>query len=48
MAGGEVKTNLSPFMKPLALGTDEKEALVAFLRGLSTAHPVFEYPVLPK
>jgi hypothetical protein len=27
---------------------EEKEALVAFMRGLSTPQPVFAYPVLPK
>lgn len=46
--GGEVKTNLSPNMKVLDLTAEEKEALVAFMRGLSTRHPVFAYPVLPK
>jgi cytochrome c peroxidase len=46
--GGDVKTNLSPLMNPLSLSSEEKQALVAFLRGLSTAHPIFEYPVLPK
>ena len=46
--GGEVRTNLSPNMKALGLTAEEKEALVAFLRGLSTRHPVFVYPVFPK
>jgi cytochrome c peroxidase len=46
--GGEVKSNLSPFMKPLAIDAAEKEALVAFMRSLSTAHPVFAHPVLPQ
>jgi cytochrome c peroxidase len=46
--GGEVRTNLSPNMKPLALGAADKEALVAFMRALSTQHPVFVYPALPK
>ena len=48
VAGGHVKTNLSPLMNALSLSAEEKQALVAFMRGLSTAHPVFEYPVLPK
>jgi cytochrome c peroxidase len=46
--GGDVKTNLSPHMKALDLSAQEKEALVALLRGLSTQHPVFVYPVFPK
>ena len=46
--GGEVKTNLSPNMKPLALTAEDKEALVAFMRGLSTPQPIFAYPILPK
>jgi cytochrome c peroxidase len=48
ITGGQVKTNLSPLMNPLSLTAEEKQALVAFMRGLSTAHPVFEYPVLPR
>jgi cytochrome c peroxidase len=48
VTGGQVKTNLSPLMNPVTLTAEEKQALVAFLRGLSTAHPVFEYPVLPR
>jgi cytochrome c peroxidase len=46
--GGEVRTNLSPNMKALSLTAEEKEALVAFMRGLSTQYPVFVYPMLPK
>jgi cytochrome c peroxidase len=45
---GEVRTNLSPNMKALPLTAEDKAALVAFMRGLSTRHPVFVYPVLPK
>ena len=48
VSGGQVKTNLSPLMNPLSLTAEDRLALVAFMRGLSTAHPVFEYPVLPK
>lgn len=48
VTGGMVRSNLSPNMKPLALSPDDKAALLAFLRGLSTAHPVFEYPILPR
>jgi cytochrome c peroxidase len=46
--GGAVKTNLSPPMKPLSLSAEEKAALAAFLRALTTPHAVFDYPVLPK
>ena len=46
--GGEVKTNLSPSMKTLSLNAEDKEALVAFMRALSTPPPVFVYPILPK
>jgi cytochrome c peroxidase len=46
--GGEVRTNLSPHMRPLPLAVEDKDALVAFLRALSTRHPAFVYPVLPQ
>jgi len=46
--GGEVKTNLSPNIKRLSLTAEDKEALVAFMRGLSTQHPIFVYPMLPE
>ena len=46
--GGDAKTNLSPEMKALTLTAAEKEALVAFLQGLTTPHEMFEYPLLPK
>ena len=46
--GGEVRTNLAPQMRPLPLTVEEKEALIAFLRGLSSRHLAFTYPVLPQ
>ena len=46
--GGDVKTNLSPNMKPLVLSAEEKADLVSFMKALTTRHPVFEYPVLPR
>lgn len=48
VAGGEVKSNLSPNMRTLDLAAEDKEALVAFMQALSSPHPVFEHPVLPK
>ena len=46
--GGEVKTNLSPNMKPLNLSQAEKEDLVAFLRALSGPFQSVAYPALPQ
>jgi cytochrome c peroxidase len=45
--GGDVRSNLSPQMKPLPLTTDERADLVAFLRALTTKPGLFQYPVLP-
>lgn len=45
--GGEVKTNLSPNMKPLELDAREKRALVAFLESLTPEPKRFTLPVLP-
>jgi cytochrome c peroxidase len=45
--GGEVKTNLSPNIKPLALTSSEKEDLVAFLKALSSPPTHVELPSLP-
>ncbi len=45
--GGDVRTNLSPEMRPLQLSSQEKQDLVAFLETLTgDANPV-EVPVLP-
>jgi cytochrome c peroxidase len=45
--GGDVRTNLSPLMKPLPLTLEDRSDLVAFMRALTTRQPVFQYPVLP-
>jgi cytochrome c peroxidase len=45
--GGDIKTNLSPNMKPLNLTQGEKEDLVAFLDALSSEPAPFAVPVLP-
>jgi len=45
--GGEVKTNLSPNIKPLGLSLAEKQALVAFLEGLSSPYQPLSLLELP-
>jgi cytochrome c peroxidase len=45
--GGEVRTNLSPNIKPLDLTQSEKEDLVAFLKALSSPLPSLIIPALP-
>jgi cytochrome c peroxidase len=45
--GGIVKTNISPNMKPLELTQPEKEALVAFMQGLSSPFIPVTVPELP-
>lgn len=45
--GGEVKTNLSPSMKPLKLSKKERKAIIAFLNTLTTNHEEFTLPALP-
>lgn len=45
--GGEVKTNLSPNMKELALTPQEQRDLVAFLHALSPEPRNFTLPILP-
>lgn len=45
--GGEVKTNLSPSMKPLQLTQAEKQALVAFMQALSSPFQTVSLPELP-
>lgn len=45
--GGEVKTNLSPNMKPLTLTESEKQDIIAFMKALSGERQPFELPVLP-
>lgn len=46
--GGEVKTNLSPNMKPLDLTQQDKEDLVAFLEALTSPQQVVALPTLPR
>jgi cytochrome c peroxidase len=46
--GGDVKTNLSPSMRPLALSDQDKIDIVAFLEALSSPQPPFVYPILPR
>jgi cytochrome c peroxidase len=45
--GGEVKTNLSPNMKPLTLTARDKRDLIAFLQALTTEPLSITLPVLP-
>lgn len=46
--GGDVRTNLSPLIRPLALSADEKADLVAFMKALTTRRDVYEPPRLPR
>jgi cytochrome c peroxidase len=45
--GGEVKTNLSPEIKPLNLTGEEQKQLVSFLQALSSPQKPFVLPELP-
>ena len=45
--GGVNRANLSPNMKPLDLNKEDKEALVAFMRALSSPQKPMSYPQLP-
>ncbi len=45
--GGDVKTNLSPNMKPLDLTAQEKQALVAFMKALTSPYKPVAVPELP-
>jgi cytochrome c peroxidase len=45
--GGDVKTNLSPNMKPLGLTQRDKEDLVAFMKALSSPPLKVTFPSLP-
>lgn len=45
--GGEVKTNLSPSMKPLKLSKSERKAIIAFVNALTSPQEPFVLPVLP-
>jgi cytochrome c peroxidase len=46
--GGDVKTNLSPNMKPLTLSEDEKADLLAFMHALTGRSQPYDYPRLPR
>lgn len=46
--GGDVKTNLSPQIKPLPLTGQEQADLVEFLKALSSPVAVYDRPVLPR
>lgn len=46
--GGDVRDNLSPEVRKLDLGEAEKQDLLAFMQALSSDHPPFDYPVLPR
>jgi cytochrome c peroxidase len=46
--GGDVRTNLSPFMRPLPLTEDDKADMVEFLKALTTRRPVYDLPRLPR
>lgn len=48
VAGGEIKTNLSPNMKTLKLSKSEQKAIVEFLKALSSKQQAFTLPILPK
>ncbi|EGW54345.1 cytochrome-c peroxidase [Candidatus Endoriftia persephonae] len=45
--GGEVKQDLSPNIKALKLNQQEMEAIVAFLKALTTPQKPFKLPLLP-
>ena len=46
--GGDVRTNLSPNMKTLALNQGDKDDLVAFLKALSSPVTPMTFPILPQ
>jgi len=48
VAGGEVKTNLSPSLKALTLSDTEQAELLAFLHALSSPPAVYDHPRLPR
>lgn len=45
--GGEVKSNISPNLKPLNLNKKEKQAIIAFMKALTSDHKPIELPLLP-
>ncbi len=46
--GGDVRTNLSPSMKPLTLTDQEQADLVSFMQGLTTPYVPYDVPRLPR
>jgi cytochrome c peroxidase len=46
--GGDIKTNLSPSMRPVALSDQDKHDIVTFLEALSGPQLPFIYPILPR
>ena len=46
--GGEVRTKLSPFMRPLSLTKDDRADMVEFLKALTTRRPVYDLPRPPR
>lgn len=46
--GGVVQANLSASFKPAQLDSREVDDVVAFLQALTTPHPPFVYPALPR
>ena len=46
--GGDVKTNLSPLIRPLTLSEAEKADLIAFMKALTTRRGVYDPPRLPR
>ena len=45
--GGDVKENLSPFITPLGLTSQEEKGLVEFLKSLDGEPILGSYPILP-
>jgi cytochrome c peroxidase len=46
--GGDVKSNLSPHIRPLPLTAQERDDLVAFMQALTSPPAVYDYPRLPR
>lgn len=46
--GGDVRTNLSPNMKPLVLSETERADLLSFLQALNTPYVPYDFPRLPR
>ena len=46
--GGDVRSNLSPNLKPLSLTDQERADLVSFMQALSTPYVPYDFPRLPR